>query len=116
MKKIALILFVISLILVSCDPVEERESPGGHITIDQLNVSAVPEIREGVNSNYVVLNSDGNKCLSSWDYGSGTVYVGTKTVIKLDRTGDIDITFTGLCADGTKLTKILSVRIDRLFD
>jgi hypothetical protein len=99
----------------ACAPIEEREELTGSITADQLKISAIPEIRDGVNSNYVILNSDGNPCLSSWDYGSGTL-IGTGGRVQLLLTGDNDIIYTGLNPDGTKITKTLTVHIDRTYD
>jgi hypothetical protein len=100
---------------LACTPIEERDTLTGSITADQLNISATPEVRDGVNSNYVILNSDGNPCLSSWDYGSGTL-IGTGGRVKLLLTGDNDIIYTGLNPDGTKITQTLTVHIDRTYD
>jgi hypothetical protein len=101
--------------LPACSPLEDRNELTGSITADQLNISAVPEIRDGVNSNYVILNSDGNPCLSSWDYGSGTL-IGTGGRVQLLLTGDNDIIYTGLNPDGSKITKTLVVHVDRTYD
>jgi hypothetical protein len=100
---------------MACAPVEDREELKGSITADQLKISAIPEIRDGVNSNYVILNSDGNPCLSSWDYGSGTL-IGTGGRVQLLLTGDNEIIYTGLNPDGTKITKTLVVHVDRTYD
>ena len=116
MKKVCIyIMAVASVAFAGCDPIEDRQSMTGGITADQLNISATPEIRDGVNSNYVLLQSDGNATLSSWDYGSGTL-VGTQGTVQLLLTGDNEIIFTGLNADGTKITKTITVRVDRLYD
>jgi hypothetical protein len=115
MKNIALYAIAASLIWTACNPIEEREELKGSITADQLKISAVPEIRDGVNSNYVILNSDGNPCLSSWDYGSGTL-IGTGGRVQLLLTGDNEIVYTGLNPDGSKITKTLVVHVDRTYD
>lgn len=105
----------IAAVFAACDPIENRESMGEPLTADQLNISAAPVVKEGVNSNYIELNSDGNACLSSWDYGFGTLN-GTKGTVKVMTTGPNDIIYTGLNPDGSKITKTLTVQVDRLFD
>jgi len=87
----------------------------GGITESQLNISAIPEIRDGVNSNYIQLNSDGNACLSSWNYGFGTL-VATKGTVKVMAKGPNTIVYTGLNADGTMITKSITVQVDALYD
>jgi hypothetical protein len=106
---------IAAALLMACDPIENRQELSGGITADQLKISAIPEIRDGVNSNYVILNSDGNPCLSSWDYGSGTL-LGTGGRVQLLLEGDNDIVYTGLNPDGTKITKTLTVHVDRAYD
>ncbi|MDR1645850.1 MAG: hypothetical protein LBS05_08535 [Tannerellaceae bacterium] len=115
MKNICICAIAALLIGSACAPIEDREEMKGGITADQLNISAIPEIRDGVNSNYVILNSDGNPCLSSWDYGSGTL-LGTGGRVQLLLTGDNDIIYIGLNPDGTKITKTLTVHVDRTYD
>jgi hypothetical protein len=66
-KSILLSILAVSVLLASCEPIEHRDVLQGGITESQLNISAIPEIRDGVNSNYIQLNSDGNACLSSWN-------------------------------------------------
>lgn len=115
MRNIALYAMAVSLACLSCAPIEDRNELKGSITADQLKISAIPEIRDGVNSNYVILNSDGNPCLSSWDYGSGTL-IGTGGRVQLLLTGDNEIIYTGLNPDGTTITKTLVVHVDRAYD
>jgi hypothetical protein len=115
MKNIGIYAIAVCFMLPACSPLEDRNELTGSITADQLNISAIPEIRDGVNSNYVILNSDGNPCLSSWDYGSGTL-VGTRGRVQLLLTGDNDIIYTGLNPDGSKITKTLVVHVDRTYD
>jgi hypothetical protein len=115
MKKIVFYAMALALVGMACEPIENRDVLKGGTTADQLNLSAIPEIRDGVNSNYVILNSDGNPCLSSWDYGSGTL-IGTQGRVQLLLTGDNEIVYTGLNPDGTKITKTLVVHVDRAYD
>ncbi|GHT35383.1 hypothetical protein AGMMS49574_24670 [Bacteroidia bacterium] len=101
--------------LVACDPIENRDELSGAITADQLNITAVPEIRDGVNSNYIHVSSDGNPVLPSWDYGSGTLQA-TDGVVQVLLAGDNDIVFTGWNGNGTQITKKLTVHVDRTYD
>ncbi|NLA15306.1 MAG: hypothetical protein GX877_02065 [Bacteroidales bacterium] len=116
MKKSNLFAILTVFILFSaCEPAEQRQELKGGITESQLNISAVPQIRDGKNSNYIDVNSDGNACLSSWDYGVG-LFVGTKGTVKVMSRGDNDIVFIGLNPDGTTLSKTLTVQVEELYD
>ena len=114
-KSIILAISAVFVLLSACQPVEIRQELKGGITESQLNISAVPQIRDGKNSNYIDLNSDGNACLSSWDFGVG-LFVGTKGTVKVMMKGPNDIIFTGLNADGTMISKTLTVQVDELYD
>ena len=114
-KSILLSILAVSVLLASCEPIEHRDVLQGGITESQLNISAIPEIRDGVNSNYIQLNSDGNACLSSWNYGFGTL-VGTKGTVKVMAKGPNNIVYSGLNADGTMITKTITVQVDALYD
>lgn len=117
MKKfLALSIIAATFSMIACDPIEDRnEMIGGVASADQLNISATPIVRDGVNSNYIHLQSDGNACLSSWDYGFGS-YVGTNDTVQVMLAGDNEIIYTGLNADGTTVTKKLIVKVERLYD
>jgi hypothetical protein len=114
-KSILLSILAVSVLLASCEPIEHRDVLQGGITESQLNISAIPEIRDGVNSNYIQLNSDGNACLSSWNYGFGTL-VATKGTVKVMAKGPNTIVYSGLNADGTMITKSITVQVDALYD
>src|SRR5690554_6605646 len=114
-KSIILDISAVFVLLSACQPVEIRQELKGGITESQLNISAVPQIRDGKKSNYIDLNSDGNACLSSWDFGVG-LFVGTKGTVKVMMKGPNDIIFNGLNADGTMITKTLTVQVDELYD
>ncbi len=114
-KRILLSILAVSVLLASCEPIEHRDVLQGGITESQLNISAIPEIRDGVNSNYIQLNSDGNACLSSWNYGFGTL-IATKGTVKVMAKGPNTIVYTGLNADGTMITKSITVQVDALYD
>jgi hypothetical protein len=44
-----------SLLMVACDPAEDRDVLSGAITADQLNITATPQVVDGKNSNYINL-------------------------------------------------------------
>ena len=69
--SLAAALFVL---LSACQPVEIRQDLKGGITESELNISAVPQIRDGKNSNYIDLNSDGIFDLRDTYTGPGNDY------------------------------------------
>lgn len=105
----------IAAVFTACEPVENRDAIGGAITAEDLNISATSVVKDGVNSNYIEVNSEGNPCLASWTYGPET-FVGSKGTIKVMMTGPNDIIFTGLNPDGSKITKTITVQVDKLYD
>ncbi|SEL42333.1 hypothetical protein [Parapedobacter koreensis] len=106
--------FVLLLIAAfsACEPIEDRMEMSGAITAEQLDITATLLQVDGKNSNKVVLDNK-SPVLSSWDYGSGVTQRKTDTVL-LVATGENEIRFTGLNADGTKITKTLTVNVDEL--
>jgi len=102
-------------LFTACDPAEDRDILSGAISADDLDISATPQIIDGKNSNYIELNSDGVGCLSSWDYGNG-ITTKTKTTVQLVLGGSNEIIFTGLNADGSYITKSLTVQVDTLIN
>jgi len=116
MKKILLYsTFAVSMMMVACDPAENRDVLSGAITAADLKITAVPQIINGKNSNKIDLNSDGVRALSSWNYGNGTT-ISTKTTVELVLKGANEIVFTGLNHDGTTITKTLTVQVDTLIN
>jgi len=98
--------------LVACDPIEDRQSLSGAITAEQLNIKATPVVVDGKNSNKIVLENN-SPVLSLWDYGLGTTNKAYDEVLLVLK-GENKITFTGLNADGSKITKELTVNVDEL--
>lgn len=96
----------------ACEPIEDRMEMGGAITAEQLDITATLIQVDGKNSNKVALDNR-SPVLSSWNYGTGVTQRKTDTVL-LVTTGDNDIEFTGLNANGTKITKTLTVHVDEL--
>lgn len=115
-KSIIFSMLVGTAMLIACDPIEDRDTMSGAITADQLKLSATPIIKEGVKSNYIELNSEGNACLTSWDYGYGAPLTTTKGIVKVMMAGDNEIVYNGMNADGTIIKKTLIVHVDKLFD
>jgi hypothetical protein len=114
-KSIIFSMLVGAAMLVACNPIEDRDVMSGAITADQLKISATPVVKDGVKSNYIQLNSEGNACLSSWDYGFGTL-AGTKGTVKVMMAGDNEIVYSGMNTDGTIIKKTITVHVDKLYD
>ncbi|MDR0349720.1 MAG: hypothetical protein LBH90_09560 [Tannerella sp.] len=112
MNKLMIYIMLFAVALVSCDPIENRESIGNPITAEQLNVTATPVVVDGKNSNKIVLENH-SPVLSLWDYGLGTSNKAYEEVL-LVLTGENKITFTGLNPDGSTITKELTVNVETL--
>lgn len=112
MKKLTIYSLLLAMLFVACDPIENRESIGGAITADQLNISATPVVVNGKNSNKIILENN-SPVLSLWDYGMG-VSNRAQLEVLLVLTGENKIVFTGLNADGSKITKELTVNVEEL--
>jgi len=81
-KTLIYSLVAAAMMMVACDPAEDRAVLSGAITADDLQISATPVKVDGKNSNSIALNSDGVGCLSSWNYGNGTI-ASTKDTVQL---------------------------------
>ena len=114
-KTLIYSLVAVTMLLVACDPAEDRDVLSGAITAEELQISATPLKVDGKNSNSIELNSDGVGSLSSWNYGNGTT-TSTKTTVQLVLKGANEIVFTGLNHDGTTITKTLTVQVDTLIN
>ena len=114
-KTLIYSLVAATMMMVACDPAEDRDVLSGAITADDLQISATPVKVDGKNSNSIELNSDGVGSLSSWNYGNGTT-TSTKTTVQLVLKGANEIVFTGLNHDGTTITKTITVQVDTLIN
>lgn len=114
-KKIIYSVLGLATLTIACDPVEDRKTLTGALTADQVQISAIPQVVDGKNSNYIDLNSDGVGVLSSWDYGSG-VTVSTKTTVQVVLQGENEIKFTGRNHDGSTIEKVLKIQVDTLIN
>lgn len=112
-EKIFYFLFVLAVVIVACDPMEDRDTMTGTVSADELDLSATPIVVDGMNTNKVVLENH-SPVLSWWDYGLGTSQNATDT-IKLVVAGTATITFTGLNGDGSEVSKELTVDVDTLY-
>lgn len=107
--------FIFSLLvaaLTGCEPVADQYSIGTVYTADQLDISASPVIVNGKRSNKIVLENH-TPVLGEWNYGVGISRLPSDTVLMLRR-GDINIAFTALNADGSRISKTLSVTVEEL--
>ncbi len=113
MKKLFIYASLLAAVFTSCDPIEDRnDNMGGAITADELKVTATPVVVNGVRSNKIVVENS-SPCLSNWDYVMGTSAKAYDEVL-VSEVGDLVITFTGLNADGTKITKELPVNVEAI--
>lgn len=113
MKKSIIYAFcILAIALVACEPIEERDSIGGAISADKLDVKATPIIVNGKNGNMVILENH-SPVLSAWNCG-GAVSSKSYDTVMVVKTGSIDVAFTGLNPDGTKITKNFTIQVDVL--
>lgn len=110
MKILYLALFAASL--VACDPIEERDTLSGNVKVEDLEITCVPVVVDGKNTNDVVVENH-SPILSRWisdrtqiEKAYGTVVCGT--------VGTHDIQFVGLNGDSTMIKTTVPVRIDTL--
>ncbi len=112
MKRLFIYTALLTAAFTACDPIENRDEMTGAITADQLQISATPVVVNGKNSNKIILENN-SPCLTLWDYGLGTSTRAYQEVL-LVLPGENTIKFTGLNADGTTITKELTVKVDEL--
>lgn len=113
MKKSIIYAFcILAITLVACEPIEERDSIGGAISADKLDVKATPIVVNGKNGNMVILENH-SPVLSAWNCG-GAVSSKSYDTVMVVKTGAIEVAFTGLNPDGTKITKNFTIQVDVL--
>jgi hypothetical protein len=110
MKQFMIALFVAAL--TACEPVAERYSIGTVYTAGQLDISVSPIVVDGKQSNKIILKNN-TPILGEWNYGTGVSRLPVDTVLIL-RKGNVNITFNGLNADGSEITKTQSVTVEEL--
>ncbi len=110
MNKIKIYLCaVIACIMVSCDPIENRDEMGGVLQESDLQLE-VYSSSEG--SNQVIFANNTPNIGSHWNYGSG-ISIRQRDTVLLPFLGDTKVTFTGICSGGTVSTT-RTVKIDKL--
>ncbi len=112
-KQIIYPLLILAAFIIACDPIEDRDTMGNAITADELDITATPVVKKGMNTNKIVMENH-SPVLSYWNYGLGTTEKSIDTAIMVVP-GTSTITFTGLNANGTQITKDLTVDVDTLF-
>jgi len=111
-KSIIFSLFILAAAFMACEPIVNRDEIGGAITAADLNVKATPIVVNGKNGNMVVLENH-SPVLASWNCG-GTTSLKSYDTVMVVKTGVVDVTFTGLNPDGTKIEKKFNIQIDAL--
>lgn len=111
-KSIIFSLLILAVAFMACDPIIKSDEIGGAITADQLNVKATPIVVNGKNGNMVILENH-SPVLSSWNCGGAISSKAYDTVMVVS-TGTVNVTFTGLNPDGSKIEKKFNIQIDAL--
>jgi len=113
MKKSIIYAFcILAIALVACEPIEERDSIGGAISADQLDIKATPIVVNGKKSNMLVLENH-SPVNSFWNCSPYLSTSSSDTVL-LVIAGNNTIKFTGLNPDGSIIKKELIVSVDEL--
>ena len=110
MKRFIIALFVAAF--AACEPVVDQYSIGTVYAADQLDISISPIVVNGKQSNKIILKNN-TPILGEWNYGTGLSHLPVDTVLLLRR-GNVNITFTGLNADGSRISKTVSVTVEEL--
>jgi hypothetical protein len=110
MKQFIIALFIVAL--AACEPVSDKYSIGDIYTAEQLDISISPIVVNGKQSNKIILKNN-TPILGEWNYGTGVSRLPIDTILIL-RKGNVNITFNGLNADGSKITKTQSVTVEEL--
>ena len=111
-KTILFSLFILAAGFYACEPIVTRDAMGVAITAAELNVKATPIVVNGKNGNMVVLENH-SPVVSAWNCGGATSNKAYDTVMVV-KTGVVDVAFTGLNPDGTKIVKNFTIQIDAL--
>jgi hypothetical protein len=114
---IGLLMVIVSMVLVSCEPIENRVPIGGEITMTEIDkhvkVSLEIDTVTGKSTNTLLMNADGLQALSMFDYGQGVLRGAGGTALLLNK-GTHTIKYTARNANGTELTKDFTVNVEVL--
>jgi len=112
MKKLLLYLGLAAATFTACDPIEERDSLSGSVSVEDLKLSCIPTVVDNKNSNEVIVENN-SPILSRWISDRTQIEKAYGTVI-FDYTGNKNVQFIGLNGNGTKSETTVPVRIDTI--
>src|SRR5690606_3933070 len=101
-RKIYFLYSLLALLVLACDPLEDRMNLGSAITAEELKISATPIVVNGKKSNKVVLINN-STVLYYWHFGVGVTQKMTDTELIVS-TGQSEYLFTERKADGNRIT------------
>lgn len=112
MKKIFGFILLAMVVLIACDPIEERDTLSGNVSADQLELIVAPVLADGLKSNeYTVENN--SSALSKWISAHTTIQSSYGTVV-LEKAGENSINFIGLNGDGSYIERSFNVVVDTM--
>jgi len=101
MKKLLYALLGLTILMTSCDTIENRAELGSVVTKDQLKITLIQKT-SGANTISLVNNTSG--AIMYWDWGSGNGHSSTSgdtvTFVQPFK-GTFKLKYTALCAGGT---------------
>lgn len=104
---------VLCLLLSACSPREDSKEMTGGITADEVVATVRAEIGEnGKTVNRVILDC-ASPILCKWTNGVETA-VGSHAELKMFALGEQTITLTGMCGDGSLITRDYTVNIEEM--
>ena len=109
---------IIAAAFVSCEPVENRNGLSGRVTQAEIeqHIKVETEMRNGVRSNFLLIDSEGLNALTIFEHGMGS-YIGKKArVMGFVVPGDHVIKVHILNRDGSRDSKEINVTVDECFD
>jgi hypothetical protein len=113
MKKIFIYTLLSCLFLIACEPVEDSKELTGSITADEIVATVKAEVADnGKTVNKVILDCS-SPILCKWSNGVESA-VGAHAELKMFALGEQTITLTGLCKDGTFITRDYTVNIEEM--
>lgn len=111
MKKLMIFSLLVTVIsLVACDPIDDRDKMTGSITADQIQAIVKVEQINGKNVNKVTYECS-SPISCQWTNGVLTK-AGANGEMIMFLEGNQTVTLTGICGDGSMITKEFSVTVD----
>lgn len=112
-KTIILSLLAVVMAFVACSPINDKDEMGGSITADQIIANVIVEKINGKNVNKVMFECN-SPINCQWTNGVTTV-AGSIGEMQMLLLGDQIITLTGLCGDGSIITKEFPITIEDIY-